>query len=96
MLCGLIALLIGTKLQKHVTELPPLEIHSDEISFILLCVGIWTVTEGGLVDGSAHAKVTHLGSKWWQVQQHIVGTQVVMNKRKSVAMEVGEHLGHST
>ena len=53
-------------------------------------------TEGGWVDGSTHAKVAHLGHERDQVQQHVVRSQVVMDERRVLAVEVGEGLYHLT
>ena len=53
-------------------------------------------SEDGWVDGSAHPKIGHFGHERVLVQQDIVWTQVVMNKRRVLSVEVGKSLGNLT
>ena len=47
-------------------------------------------TDDGWVDGSTHAKIAHFGHERDGVQQYVVRTQVVMDERRVLAVEIGE------
>ena len=53
-------------------------------------------TESRWVDGTTHTEITDLGHERDHVQQHVVGAQVMMDKRRILAVEIRQRLGHLT